>query len=363
MSNVEEVYNQCENRLPGHGPDKSMKAQLLELAETLEGHEMLDSYGSGEFLNDFEAEIAGAFGKEAGVFMPSGIMAQQAALRVWCERNGNFTVAMHPTAHLEFAEHAAYQFLHGLKRLQFGQPEFLRERMLRIDDFESLGSKPGAVLLELPYRPLGGQLPDWDTLVAIHGWAKERGIPLHMDGARIWSCRPFYEKEYHEIATLFDSVYVSFYKDLGGLAGAMILGTAEFIQEAKIWQTRHGGRLKTLSPYAASAKAGYERVTPVIHEFVAAARQAAEILSSFDEITIRPDPPHVNIFQLYIRGEADALNERHLQLAQETGTFLFWSLGESPVPGVAMTEIHCWEEAARFDSAAISSFVEKLLQD
>lgn len=362
MSKTEEIYNQCRNRLPGHGPSKPMKAVLHELADTLEGDEMLDSYGSGEFLNDFEKEIAGVFGKEAGVFMPSGIMAQQAALRVWCERSRNFNVAMHPTAHLEFAEHGAYQFLHGLKRLQFGQPEFLRERMLTVEDFESLGGKPGAVLLELPYRELGGQLPDWETLEAIHAWAKERGIPLHMDGARIWSCRPFYGKEYHEIAALFDSVYVSFYKDLGGLAGAMLLGAAEFIQEAKIWQTRHGGRLKTLSPYAASARAGYERVMPVIHEFVAAARQAAEILSSFDEITIRPDPPHVNIFQIYIRGAAESLNERHLQLAEETGTFLFWNLGKSPVPGIAMTEIHCWEEAARFDFSEMGPFVERLLE-
>ncbi len=140
MLSLEEIYDQCANRLPGHGPRKPMKTLYQELADSLDGSEMPDGYGSGDYLESFEAEIAGLFGKEAGVFMPSGIMAQQAALRVWCEQRHNFTLAMHPTTHLEFAEHSAYTFLHGFKRLQFGAPEFLRDRILTVDDFDALGS-------------------------------------------------------------------------------------------------------------------------------------------------------------------------------------------------------------------------------
>jgi threonine aldolase len=363
MSKTEEIYNQCPNRLPGHGTRQTMKEIFQALADHLEGSEFLDVYGSGAYLNDFENEIAALFGKEAGVFMPSGIMAQQAALRIWCERRSNFTVAMHPTAHLEFAEHGGYQFLHGLKRLQFGAPEFLRDRMLTVKDFEALGSQPGAVLLELPYRPLGGQLPTWDELLAIRDWAVVRSIPMHLDGARIWSCRPFYRRDYHQIASLFDSVYVSFYKDLGGLAGAMLLGDRAFIDEARVWQTRHGGRLVTSGPFVVSARLGFRRVTPVIHEWVTAAQKAAAALSEFERITIHPNPPQVNFFQFYIRGDAEALTEKHLQLAAETGTFLFWSLGSSSVPGIAQTEIHCWENAAQFDLNTLRPFVAQLLAD
>ena len=131
------------------------------------------------------------FGKEAAVFMPSGTMAQQIALRIWCERSGNLTVAMHPTAHLETAEQSGYQFLHGIRRLQFGGsgPEMIADRLVEAQDFEQLGELPGAVLLELPCRPLGGQLPPWDDLVATRDWASGHNIPLHMDGARIWQCR------------------------------------------------------------------------------------------------------------------------------------------------------------------------------
>jgi threonine aldolase len=338
-----------------------MKAAFQNLADSLDGSEELDSYGSGDYLAAFETEIAACFGKEAAVFMPSGIMAQQCALRTWCDRRHNPTLAMHPTAHLEFAEHNAYQFLHSFKRLQFGAPEFLRERMLTVDDFKSLGAEPGAILLELPYRPLGGPLPAWDELVAISAWARERGIPLHLDGARIWSCRPFYQREFAEIAALFDSVYVSFYKDLGALCGAVLMGSQSFIQEARIWQTRHGGRLVTQAPFVVSARTRFHQALPQIEKWVEKARQVAAVFAEFDQITVQPNPPQVNFFQIYLRGDREALMERHNQLAQESGVFVFYGLHPTQIPGISMTELHCWENAFDFDLARLRPFLTRLL--
>jgi threonine aldolase len=338
-----------------------MKETLLALAEQLEGTEYSDVYGNSTDLAAFEAEVAALFGKEAAVFMPSGTMAQQIALRIWCERDRNFTVAMHPTAHPEFAEQLGYQILHGLQRLPFAAPEFAAERMLTIRDFEGLAQKPGAVLLELPYRPLGGPLPSWEELIALHAWASEHHVKLHLDGARIWQCRPFYKKEYHEIAALFDSVYVSFYKDLGGLCGSMLLGPASFIKEARIWQIRHGGRLFTQGPFWASGRLGMKQVLPQIDTWVTKAQEVASVLCSVEGISAYPNPPHVNMFNLYIRGDAEALTSRHLELASETGTFLFFGLHPSPVPGISMTEMHLSESSLRFDTGALPSFLEQLL--
>ena len=207
-------------------------------------------------------QIAEMFGKEAAVFMPSGTMAQQIALRIWCEKDRNFSIALHPSSHLITAEHGGPLFLHNLRRLQFGSYESVGDRTLTVEDFEALGARPGAILTELPYRPLGGVLPTWDELSAITDWAKERNIPHHLDGARIWQCRPFYGKSYDEIATLFDSVYVSFYKDLGGLAGSILMGSKSFIAEARVWLRRQGGNLVTQGPLVASAKIGLERGSP-----------------------------------------------------------------------------------------------------
>jgi len=362
MSKIETILAQCTNILPDHGPKRSMKEIFQTLADALTGAEYLDSYGVGPELAAFEAEIAELFGKEAAVFLPTGTMAQQIALRIWCEEQHNFTVAMHPTAHPEFAEQLGYQFLHQIRRLQFGAPEFVSNRLLTVNDFAQLGAKPGVILLELPHRPLGGQLPTWEELLAIHAWAKERGIPLHMDGARIWQCRPFYGKTYQELVALFDSVYLSFYKDLGGLCGAMLLGSSAFINAARVWQIRHGGRLRTMGPFWLAAQLGLKQVLPQIDQWVAKAQEVATILAGFDRITINPNLPHVNFFQLYIRGDAEQLNNRHLALAEETGTFLFYGVNPTSVPGVAMTEIHCWENAMRFRVEELHPFVERLLR-
>jgi len=361
MSKVDELYARCENVLPGHGPIRMMKDVFQELANGLDGTETLDRYGSGDYLSAFENEVAEIFGKPAAVFLPSGTMAQQIALRIWCERSNNFTIVMHPTAHPEFAEQFGYLFIQGLQRLQFGAPETLGNRMLTLKDFQSLGKKPGAILLELPYRPLGGQLPEWEELIAIHDWAQENKIPFHLDGARIWQCKPFYSKEYHQIGNLFDSLYVSFYKDLGGLCGSMLLGPDDFIQEAKLWQIRYGGRLFTQAPFVVSDRLGLQRVLPQIESWVERAGQVSAILSEFDQLTVNPNPPHVNFFQLYVKGDPEQMTERHMNIAEETGTFLFHNLNQTAVPGLGVTEIHCFGTALRFDLDTLRPFLEKWL--
>ncbi len=358
---VDDLLKRCTNVLPGHGPRKSIAESLRELAERLDGDEQLDVYGTGAYLQSFEAEVAAMFGKPAAVFMPSGTMAQQIALRIWCDRTGRPTVAMHPTAHLEFAEHLGYQYIHGLRRVQFGGPEVLENRMLTVEDFEALGSTPGAALIELPYRPLGGQLPPWEDLEATRAWATERGVPLHLDGARIWQCRGYYGKTYAEIGALFDSIYVSFYKELGALCGAMLLGPEDFIRESRVWQRRYGGNLYTQAPFVASARLGMTSVLPQLEEWVARAREVAEVFTSFDRVRVNPDPVQVNFFQVYIDGDREKLVERHHEIAAETGTFLFRNLQDSALPGFATTEMHMFENAMNFDLAKLSPFLGRLL--
>src|SRR5688572_22500502 len=170
-----------------------------------------DRYGAGEVIAALEREVAALLGKPAAAFLPSGTMAQQIALRIWSDRAHLPTVAFHPTCHLELHEEKGYAHLHGLRARLVGSSRALLTRA----DLDAVREPLAALLLELPQRELGGQLPSWDELAAQLEWARARGIKLHLDGARLWETRPFYARRYAEICAPFDSVYVSVYKILG----------------------------------------------------------------------------------------------------------------------------------------------------
>src|SRR5215469_5233829 len=244
------LFKACERVLAGHGR-LSPRDALLALAEEATPDEEADMYGEGELIERFEHEVAGLLGKAAAVFIPSGTMAQQIALRIWSERKGCPNVAFHPTCHLEIHEQHGYERLHGLRGVLVGD----RQRLITLDDLRKVREPLAALLLELPQREIGGQLPEWDELEAQAQWARERGVALHMDGARLWEAAPYYDRPYAEVAAVFDSVYASFYKGIGGLAGAIIAGDEDFIGEARVWERRHGGNLIRLYPYVLSARA------------------------------------------------------------------------------------------------------------
>ena len=84
-------------------------------------------------------------------------------------------------------------------------------------------------------------------------WARERGAIAHLDGARLWEASAGYERSPREIATLFDSVYVSFYKGIGALPGCCVVASENVVAQVREWRRRMGGTLFQMWPSAASA--------------------------------------------------------------------------------------------------------------
>ena len=322
-------------RAIAHHYRRSPREILTALAAATEAELEADQYGQNGPLPAFEAEVAALLGKEAAVFMPSGTMCQQIALRLWADRRGRRTIGMHPRNHLDAHEHHAYEVLHGLRGVPLGDPD----RLLTLADLERAAEPLAALLLELPQREIGGQLPTWDELVMLTTWARERGVALHMDGARLWECGPYFARPYAEIAALFDTVYVSFYKGLGGIAGAILAGPADLIAEARIWQRRHGGNLIHLFPYVIAAREGLrsrlERM-PRYHERAVALAAALATLPGVDVV---PNPPPTQMLHLYLRGDRQRLINAALDLAQETGIWTFDRLGNVAIPAVQKLEL------------------------
>jgi threonine aldolase len=330
----------CKRWLGARRP-ASAAAGLRAAADAIGPDARPDQYGEGPLVEEFEARFAEMLGKEAAALLPSGTMAQQIALRVHCDRRAVDTVAFHPTCHLELHEHAGYQHLHGLKAELVGGAE----RLIELADLEALRAPIGALLLELPQREIGGRLPEWDDLVAQVEWARGRGAATHLDGARLWEAAPYYDRSHAEIAALFDTVYVSLYKGLGGFAGCVLAGPEDVIAEARVWRRRHGGALFQLYPLAAAAQRGLDEVVPQMPRFLEHARNLAAALREVPGIDVVPEPPQTPLFHLHLRGDPDALRERAYDLAEERRVWLFRRLTPTVVPGVSKLEITVGEPA------------------
>ena len=351
-----EIHARC-TRFLGHRPPRPVADRLHEMALSAYAQLPSDFYGSGGIVGQLEIEMAALMGKEAAVFMPSGTMAQQIALRIWCERAATQTVAFHPTCHLELHEQGAYRELHHLSAILLGE----KHRLFTFQDLDAVRDQLGALLIELPQREIGGQLPTWEELGLIVAWARDCGVRLHLDGARLWECGPYYARPYAEIAAQFDSVYVSFYKILGGLPGAILAGPADFIAEARIWQRRHGGNLVSLAPNAIAAKMGLDRHLHRIPEYCRKAAEIAAILHGLDGLQVVPDRPPTNMMHLHFTGESERIEDAALQVASDTGVFLFARLNSTDDPKIGKVEFAVSEPALEIETAEIRSLMEQVV--
>ncbi|RZL39593.1 MAG: threonine aldolase [Rubrivivax sp.] len=333
------LRNGCTRWLQGHRPLRSMRESLLALAEVPEAALPLDVYGQGRAMQALEAEVATLLGKPAARFMHKGVAAQLAALKVWALRRNNAVVALHRQSHIAIDEQDAFEHLMGLTGQRLGYADTPLTVSL-IDACARGGVLPGAVTIELPLRRAGYRLPTWSELRAISLWCRERGVPLHFDGARLWEAAAHYERPLHEVAALADSVYVSFYKGLGGLAGCVLAGDASFIAETAPWQARLAGNVFTLHPFVLSALHGLRRHAPRMPVYRKRAQGLAALLAAEPGWRVAPEPPQVNAFQLHLPAAPGRLREALLDVARRDGFWLGARAEASTVlAGGAMMEV------------------------
>ncbi len=351
------AFRHCERFLNGHAP-RSPRDELATLVANVGAEEEADRYGEGALISDFETDIAHLLGKEAAIFMPSGTMAQQIALRIWAERSGRSAVGFHPTCHLEIHERKGYELLHHLSGRLIGDAN----RLITMDDLRAAPEPLAALLLELPQREIGGQLPSWEELVEQTTWARSHGAATHLDGARLWEAAPAYGRDYAEVAALFDSVYVSFYKGVGAIAGAALAGDAEFIAQARLWQRRHGGNLIHLYPYVLSARASLRERLPRFPQYHERAVMIAAALRQVDGMALKPDPPHAHMAHVYLRGDPDALLDASAELAREERVALFVWLRPSGGPGYSMFEMTIGDGAEAFTPDEIAGYFTRVIE-
>jgi threonine aldolase len=323
----------CTRFLSGHGRS-SARAWAERLLASPHIDLAVDEYSEGPAIAQLETMVAGLLGKPAALWFPKGVVAQQAALLVHAAETGSRVVALHPKSHLAFDEQDALDRLAGLVPRRIGPDH----RPFTLAELQAVTEPLATLTVELPLRRAAFQAPGWDELVGIAAWARERGTPFHIDGARIWEVAPWYRKSLAEIAALADTVYVSFYKGLGGLGGCVLAGPKHVIAAARPWRNRYGGDLAISFPFIVTALDGLAEYLPRMERYHQHACAIADALAA-SGLIVHPAIPHGNSFQVHFPADAAALTRAAHAVAADSRIWLFGRIMEGALPGTSVAEI------------------------
>ncbi len=352
-ADLDALRDSCTRFLHWHGP-----VRAADLLATVPPDTVPDRYGQGGAVTELESEVALLLDKPAVVYLPSGTMAQQAALRVHADRRQRRVIVFHPACHIDTREGRGYERLHQLTGRPAGQPD----RLLTLDDLHAVAEPAAALVLELPQRDLGGQQPGWDDLAQQAAWARERGAAVHLDGARLWESAAGYGKPPAEIARLFDTVYVSFYKGLGALPGCCLAGPADLVAEVREWRQRMGGTLYGLWPGAASALSCLARRLPLMPRYLSQARAIADAVRDLPGVRVIPDPPQTPMLHLLLRNSPEGFQSAAAKLAAERGIWTWPAAMPTGDPGTQRVELAVGDATLALPAAEVRGVISDLVR-
>jgi threonine aldolase len=331
-----ELLARCTAILPGHRVRKPADMYAAMAAWCEANGVSHDVYGEGALIQEFERKVANLLGFEAAVFCISGTMTQVTALRLAAMERGNAPVALHPTSHIFVHERSNYQLLGHFDALQVGE----RTRPWTAADIEAVPDRLSAVGLEIPMREIGGQLSSWDELQAIKAYCRAHGIHLHMDGARLWEAAAGYGRHVAEIAAGFDSSYVSLYKGIGGLGGAMLAGSAGFVARAAEWFRRQGGNVVHRSPYVVAAAMQFDARLAAMPDYFRRTEFLYEVLRAHPVLKVNPARPQANMLHVHLPVSRERALEIRRELAEQHGIWIFHRVNHGVLPDTSYFELY-----------------------
>jgi threonine aldolase len=287
-------------------PSPAMRRAMVE-AEV--GDDVLDGDPTTRRL---EERIADLVGMEAALFFPSGVQANQTA--VWLHTDRGTEVLLEANAHLVLYEMAGIAGLAGAQIRPVATPDGLLTPELARDAWRPASPHAPRISLvaaENTHNAAGGKVMPiavWDGLVAL---ARERDVPLHLDGARLWHAATALSVPPARVASGAASLMVSLSKGLGCPVGSCLAGSAAFIHEAREARRRFGGAMRQSGILGAAGLFALEHHLDRLAEDHANAVALANALAGHE--AVRPLTPETNIVMLDLVGDglsADAVLPR-----------------------------------------------------
>ena len=341
-------------------PPKSQLDWITQIQNSPYLESAIDVYNQGELVELLENRIAKLLGKPKALFFNKGMTAQFSVLKQVSEKTSKTAIGLHPLSHIAYDEQNSLQQLLNL------QPQFIgpQNNAFTIFDLKSMQQNPAAVVFELPLRRAGFRLPDFNDLQAMSQWCHDKRIHRHMDGARLWESAPFYNKSVAEIANNFDSVYVSLYKGLGAMGGAVLAGNESFIEQCKVWRTRLGGDHYTLFPFVITALDGLDQYLSQFNGLFLRAKEIATALTAVESISV-PIPQtngfHIHLTKTFTQEQLNQLNHDANKLNEEKGIKLFSAITVCPYSKFPMIEMQVGHQHSAISTEEIFNYFKELL--
>ncbi len=266
-----------------------------------------DVYGEDPTLNALEARAAEIFGREAGLFVPTGTMGNQIAIRLHTTHGQE--VLCEARAHLVDWEMAMVAAFSGCQL----RTVYAEDGVFRWEHIQSLlGPKlyyrqqPGLISLENTHNMAGGIVTPLAVFEQIWAGAREAGLPVHLDGARIFHAATHLGISVRELTSGFDSVMFCLSKGLSAPVGSMLVGSAEFIGRARSVRKALGGGMRQAGILAAAGLIALEEMPARLHEDHSNARVLAERLAALPAVELDLHGVQSNIVIFKLRGSRDA---------------------------------------------------------
>jgi threonine aldolase len=240
------------------------------------------------------------FGQEAGIFCPTGSLANQLAIRTLVKPGEELLVETR--SHIVRAELGAAATFSGITTRTWPSTDGL----LKADDALAIAHENAgpylvstkAIAVENTHNFGGGTVQPIDEIAKLSSAAHARGIAMHLDGARIWNAHVASGVSCAEYGNHFDTISVCLSKGLGAPIGSVMLSTKERVAEARIWRKRYGAGMRQVGIIAAAAHYALDHNIDRLAEDHARAKKIATALSAIEASLVDPSKVHTNIVGL-----------------------------------------------------------------
>ena len=263
-----------------------------------------DVYSDDPTVNSLEERVAALFGKEAGVFTPTGSLANQLAIRMLVAP-GEELIA-ETNSHIVRAELGAAAVFSGITTRTWPAKNGL---LVAADALEIARPNSGpylvsttAIAVENTHNFGGGTVQPLEEIKALRKGADEIGVALHLDGARIWNAHVASGVAFSEYGKYFDTISVCLSKGLGAPIGSVMLSTKERVTKARIWRKRYGAGMRQVGLLAGAAHYALDNNIARLSEDHRRAKELAVAIAAIDKSFVDPALVETNIVGLDLAG-------------------------------------------------------------